>query len=675
MLINVITMKVFDQILFEPYLMDRIDSTSGSSTLDLEEIRRQQEASRRERPESTTEAAELKTTRDKDSGKLVTSRPGTSGVAKNQSSDQNSFQARIGDSWAALGNARETNNKLSSFPETPNQVADAFANYDKETGLGKEPNKPALHIESNGEPTYCNGQYCSPANKVKGSDGKEIYNFGNNNSIDAAIFEQGREIFERGAAGSSSNTEADKSQQESTDTVAARSAQPAAKAEIERSKSLSIKDQKGFSNINILGQGDSSLRDSNEAKNALLDGQLDSSSNTFTTFEKDGQKYMGFASGGFDGKLDGNDDRYGVIKLDKDGKIPGDVNLGAGEGWEKASPEIKAILKAGHEARTAEIEKAGGIENHRKNEAAKRTIDNLQNYAAKNTDINSSQLNELMTKLNNGENFTEELQNQLNDFTNTKFGDKTISDLASESRINELKTLGLSNEKITKLSDEVSKANSYSEKQQIIDKAVDAERDAKHKLTDEQKKEFTESLKDLQTRVTDPKQKEILDKVTKLSQGDGLDKMGKYLARELKNISSQNPKPIPRQEDSRATDESKTKPTQTQEASKRSIDETNPQETNPSQRIDPRTIGGFKPRTLDELNQKIAAYKANGANSVELQFSTSWCGHCRAPAAKNLAAHDRGKAVIYVDGDNREFAALQREHNVQGYPSFRRIAL
>jgi hypothetical protein len=50
MLINVITMKVFSKILFEPYLMDGVRSTGGASTLDTEELKRQREANQSTRP-------------------------------------------------------------------------------------------------------------------------------------------------------------------------------------------------------------------------------------------------------------------------------------------------------------------------------------------------------------------------------------------------------------------------------------------------------------------------------------------------------------------------------------------------------------------------------------------------------------------------------------------------
>jgi hypothetical protein len=477
---------------------------------------------------------------------LETSLPGSYPGTNQRNSDSNPIQLVNNKVWQDLANARGSIDGSNGFPQTQQQIADALGNYNKDTGGAIDSNKPYLHEAGHNQLAYCDGNSCYTGELTTNSDGKQSYNFGDLGTMDAETFKQAKEI-----SGSQQNSP-EQSPQETPETskaqVESSSVPPTGSQnkEIVKSDNLALEDQKGFTNINILSQGDSSNRDSNEVKNALLDGQLDSASNAFMAFEKDGKNYLGYASGGFDGKLDGEDDRYGVIELDKDGKIPSDVNLGAGEGWKHATDEMKEILKLGHEKRSTEIEKAGGIENYNKNQTAKRTIDNLQNYAVKNTDLDSSKLNELMSQLNQGKNYTEEMQSQLETFTNTKIGDQTISDLASKSRINELKSLSLSDEKISKLSEEVSKAESYSAKQEIIDKAIDEQRDAKHKLTDQEKAEFNKTLKDLESRIpADSKQKEILNKLTKLSSGDGLDNKGKYLLAELKHLSSQVKEPAP----------------------------------------------------------------------------------------------------------------------------------
>lgn len=83
----------------------------------------------------------------------------------------------------------------------------------------------------------------------------------------------------------------------------------------------------------------------------------------------------------------------------------------------------------------------------------------------------------------------------------------------------------------------------------------------------------------------------------------------------------------------------------------------------------PKDIAGFKPKTYKEFYEKYKAYKAQGHDNVKLQFSTSWCPHCKAPESQNKAAHDRGEPVIYIDGDNSQFRALKKKYNVRSYPT------
>lgn len=84
---------------------------------------------------------------------------------------------------------------------------------------------------------------------------------------------------------------------------------------------------------------------------------------------------------------------------------------------------------------------------------------------------------------------------------------------------------------------------------------------------------------------------------------------------------------------------------------------------------DPKDIAGFKPKTYKDFYEKYKAYKAQGHDKVKLQFSTSWCPHCRAPEQQNKAAHDRGEPVIYIDGDNPQFKSLMQKYNVRSYPT------
>lgn len=127
-----------------------------------------------------------------------------------------------------------------------------------------------------------------------------------------------------------------------------------------------------------------------------------------------------------------------------------------------------------------------------------------------------------------------------------------------------MKDSDFSQEEIKALTQNVAKADNYDAKQKLIDDAIDTKRNAKHKLTDEQKQEFQTKINDLLKRVKGP-EKAILQKLASQAgliqdkdgnyvlsdkgQKSGLDNMGKYLFGELNGIAENNPKPVPKNGD------------------------------------------------------------------------------------------------------------------------------
>lgn len=87
---------------------------------------------------------------------------------------------------------------------------------------------------------------------------------------------------------------------------------------------------------------------------------------------------------------------------------------------------------------------------------------------------------------------------------------------------------------------------------------------------------------------------------------------------------------------------------------------------------DPNFRPKFKPGSVEDVKKAVQHFLDQGKSSVKLQFSTSWCGHCRKPEAENEAAFKRGEAVLYIDGD--KFGSLREKFGVNSYPSFRTVS-
>jgi hypothetical protein len=350
-------------------------------------------------------------------------------------------------------------------------------------------------------------------------------------------------------------------------------AQPKESVELARANKLTSED--GTATVIRRGdgvEGDPS-HDNAEARNYLLDGQLDSEKNTFSTFEIDGEKYIGFHSDGY-GE---GDVRQGVAKLSElDGK-----NLGA-DGWKPLSSlggnaaKIGEALKSAHAARKAEIAKFGGIDGYNQGEKIRETVARLQShstskegesYKVNGEGASAEQIDKLNNIMNRLNNYGEPLAGIQSDLDSLLKEDSSVEgrSLASEvleQRLNELEGKGYSAGELAPLKEKLDLATTLDgdaelaqlkELNEEVDTAINTKRDAAHKLSEVEADKFNETLAELKSRKAslNPQQQAMVDRLEKMAQNGGLDKMGKYLQTELNNLSAKAPKPQPKSEGTR----------------------------------------------------------------------------------------------------------------------------
>lgn len=443
--------------------------------------------------------------------------------------------------------AKTDDAKAKLNPEQESILAD-LNNYNKDTFGVNDPAKPALKVGDDGKPGYCTDLTCGKTNEIKDDKGN-ITGY----SFDKIKSKNGTEHTLKDISTVDLKAANDRYKSDQ----AAKLAEP--KGDVSKSTNDTPMSQptlpeaigaKGIETdkVKILNLNDSTNRDSGEAKNHLLDGQLNSTKNTFGTFKEGDKSYMGFYSEGF-GK---GDERSGVVEIDANGKPKTEGNLGAGEGWKPASAEQKAMLAKAHDARASELKKLGngdvnaGLAKLNQIQELQGRIDNLQTWAhseANKSGANAggidttkmNSLNSAMDLLNKGD-----LEGAKNEFGKLKSDEIAKYELGQ--KLTELKGQGFSDAEISKLKESNSTIAD-------INKAIDAKRDKAHALSEADKTKFADTIKDLESRAT-TEQKVILDKLKGMAGKDGLDKMGKYLQTELKNLAAKvAPKPEPKKKD------------------------------------------------------------------------------------------------------------------------------
>jgi hypothetical protein len=439
--------------------------------------------------------------------------------------------------------AKEAEAQLSTEQK---ELKEKFDNYDPKANTGNGGTKNggesrALHFTDDSKNTLldCSNKDCNPGSLVKEGERKGDYKFGQG---DKATFLKGADV------------------------DAAYKASQAAKLPESKAISSTPGDEKPIpqpidkldqavgaigieaNGVKILNLNDSTNRDSGEAKNHLLDGQLNSTKNTFGTFEEGGKKYMGFFSEGFAK----GDERSDVVEIDANGKPKTEGNLGAGEGWKPASAEQKAMLAKAHDARASELKKLGngdvnaGLAKLNQIQELQGRIDNLQTWAHSEANKSGANAGGIDTTKMNSLNSAMDLLNKGDlDAANSEFKKLNADEIAKYElgqKLTELKGQGFTDAEISILKDSNSTIAD-------INKAIDDKRDKAHALSEADKTKFADTIKDLESRVT-PEQKVILDKLKGMAGKDGLDKMGKYLQTELKNLAAKvAPKPEPKKKD------------------------------------------------------------------------------------------------------------------------------
>jgi hypothetical protein len=495
----------------------------------------------------------------------------------------NSFWAAAQAHKEKLGESREVNPTASTeTSEKPaltaeqENIASLMDNYDPETGLAKDGGE-ALHVEGDldkdGFPVLCKGDQCNQGQAIIDKDGKTTgfeYNDINNTSHsleDLKAAHKSTEAVDETSTAKSSEGAIETPETDDT---------PIPKPEVKLDEPVGAKGLE-VDGVKVLNLNDSTNRDSGEAKNHLLDGQLNSSKNTFGTFEgADGKKYMGFYSEGFGP----GDERSGVVELDANGKPKTDGNLGAGEGW-KPAKDLKLkdsegkpisahdLMANAHKARTTKLKELGGGDDAKAGVAKlnqiqelQGRIDNLQAYAQsdanKDGGLNNDhmkKLNEMMTQLN--ESGAADLDSVKEAFNNLVGEDGAkLRGFEVAQKLNELQGQGFRDDEIGALREKFDLASTTKSTEALdaiekqINDAIDIKRDEAHALSDTEKTKLTETIKELEARGTlTEQQQKTLATLKGLTVGEGLDKMGKYLQAEINNLAKEAPpKPKPKED-------------------------------------------------------------------------------------------------------------------------------
>jgi hypothetical protein len=227
-------------------------------------------------------------------------------------------------------------------------------------------------------------------------------------------------------------------------------------------------------NNTVVNTNDRSVLDHHQAVNGMLEGQLNNSRSVFTIKQnQDGTSTLAFKYDD-DPSKPGGDERYGQIKLDKDGKFQGDWQT-----IEKGSSLEKDLDKA-HEAKMKEIdsytkdgeERSKGVERYRAAESVKQDLEVL----GSSTKIPEAKdgLAKLKAQLDDKKNIDPTaLREDFNEFVNIAH----MGDALANNRANALREKGL----IDKT--DVFNAGTPAEKNEIMDKAINKLRDEQQALT------------------------------------------------------------------------------------------------------------------------------------------------------------------------------------------------
>lgn len=499
----------------------------------------------------------------------------TSNDASGEEGDPSQGDNGTQDANAAKAKGAEAGSE-PKLTEEQQELKAKFDNYDSEANGGLGGTKDggdsrALHFTDESKNTLldCSNGDCNPGSLVSEGDNKGDYKFGQG---DNASYLKGADV---NAAFDAHNkpevtTETDQAIPEPKTAKSAEAAKvddgtaiPQPKgAEVELTRALKLTSEDGKATVVRRGDGvENPNHDNAEARSHLLDGQLDSDKNTFSTFTgEDGEKYLGFYSEGY-GE---GDERSGIIKLSElEGK-----NLGA-DGWSAASDDQKAMLKSAHNARKEEIAKFGGVDGYNQAEKVRETVARLQAHSTEISEdgkhtlngegANADQidsLNNIMERLNNNAKPLAGIQSELNELLSADKG-KLAVDVA-EQRLTELEGQGFSKEQIATLKEnlegakEISKmyegneSKAFEQFNKDLDAAIDTKRNDAHKLSGEEATKFNETIADLKTRENlSPQQQQMLSRLEAMAKDGGLDKMGKYLQTELGNLAANAPKPKP----------------------------------------------------------------------------------------------------------------------------------
>ena len=391
------------------------------------------------------------------------------------------------------------------------------------------------------------------------------------------------------------------------------------------------------------------------------DGQLNTDKNTYGTTRIGEKDFMFFFS---EGNGPG-DERYGMVELDENGKpkFAEGQSLADGSAWQKATPQIKELAEKLHKSRLGTMDKVGGLDNLNKIQDMAGTLKTLR--AGDLSPQELAAVERLQGRLQE-DGVKDNLSTIEQDFQKLLEADGgKLAKLDLEAKIKKLDSQDTGIETQV-LKDKLKNAKSYDDVKQVqesLDRAVQEKAEENLKLSQEQKAQLAKDLKELEAKAKDDKALQAkLAKVKEHIQKKGAD-VNKADTGEIKALADAI----------KGKEEAKNPLRRPGDAQRQTNGGTTQKTGSIQNAID--AGGGFKPKSMQDLQEKLAAYKAAGKDSVKFQFSTSWCPHCHTPAAQNQAAHNAGEAVVYIDGDNSAFQGLKQQFGVTGYPSFRSQSL